>query len=123
MNKFVLIYKPKNQYINLGHMGVDKLNIGLNPRIYFSKESAEKAKSVDLPIALNRQLEICNNALYGLQDHGKPSWYEERHTKKLTKKQQEKLDWYENALNQNKKMRNFTESFNLDDVEIVEYSE
>lgn len=118
--KYALLYKPKNQYLNLGQNGFDKLNLGIQPKLYDSLSLAKIALEKDLPDALQRQRTICSNAELGLHDHGRPKWYRERETKKLTKRQQEKLDWYENALKRNRDLKKFIDSFKISDVQIVE---
>lgn len=118
--KYALLYKPKNQYLYLKDYGLDTLNIGINPKLYNNIIEAETALKKQLPNCLGKQLRTNSNRFFGLEDHGKPAWYDDRHTKKLTEKQKNKLEWYENAIANCEKQKKFLEEFNIEDVEIVE---
>lgn len=121
--KYALLYKPKNQYLYLKDYGLDTLNIGINPKLYNNRNEAETALKKQLPFCLDKQLRTNSNRFFGLEDHAKPAWYDDRHTKKLTEKQKNKLEWYENAVANCEKQKKFLEEFNFEDVEIVEIYE
>jgi hypothetical protein len=118
--KYALIYKPRNQYLYLKEYGLDVLNLGINPKVYDTESLAKIALEEQLPYCLEKQRITHSNSYYGLMDHGKPKWYDERHKKKLTEKQKEKLHWFETCLVNWEKNKKFLDEFKLDDVAIVE---
>ena len=116
---YVLLYVPKTQYFHLKR-GLDVFNLGINPKIYREKRDAELDLE-KLEMYKASQWNCCYNADEGLRIFGKPRWYDERHTKKLTKRQQAKLDWYENAIAINEAKMKFVEDLKLEDIQIVEW--
>jgi len=114
--KYALLYKPKQQYLNITKEG---FYINLNPRTYETRIRAEKALNVELPEAIIGEKRVIERGNYAVETH-KPVWYEERHNMKLKKSQQNTLDWYEKAVEKNKKSMKFVEEFDVNDVEIVE---
>lgn len=120
---YVLRYKPNGQYLNLSGRSTEPLSLGINPQIYKEIHDAKKALKYDVERNVVNFRHFLNMGDQGLRVKGKPVWYDERHTKKLTATQQKKLDWYENALKTNEKYHKFLDNFKLDDVEIVEWSE
>lgn len=121
--KYALLYKPRNQYLYLKDYGLDVLNLGINPKIYNTESLAKIALEEQLPYCLEKQKLTVSNSYFGLMDHGKPKWYDERHKKTLTEKQKAKLHWFETCLQQNEKNKIFLQNFKLEDVVIVEYNE
>ena len=117
---FVIRHTKSDKYLNIQHYGLDLFNPGINPKVYASESLAQC--DLDLFESLkSKQLVTCSNTFLGLQDHGRPKWYFEREKMKLTKRQQEKLDWYEAAWETNKKKQKFTENLNVSDLVIEPY--
>ena len=116
---YIIKYANTQKVFNIQHYGIDLFNVGINPKIY--KTEAEALKDISLFDSLKqKQLQICFNTQQGLKDHGKPSWYEQRATKKLTKREMVKLEWYENALAMAEKKKLFTESLEKSDLVLEE---
>jgi hypothetical protein len=120
--KYIIKHKQTNRYFNIRYYGIDLFNIGLNPKIYPNESLAKK--DLELFHSLKgRQLQVYSNAEYGLNDHGKPSWYDQRNSKKLTEKQKQKLEWYERAHENNRKNIEFILNMKISDIFIEEYKE
>ena len=121
---YVLKYKPNGQYLNIGgFLSTEPFNLGINPRIYKTIDDAKK----DIDFGLDMEIERFKRFLYSgkqaLKTTAKPTWYDVRHTKKLTKRQAEKLEWYERALDNNDKLEDFINKFRKSDVIIEEWKE
>jgi hypothetical protein len=119
--KYIIKHAKTGQYFNIKHFGLDLFNLGINPKVYENEDSAIK-ETLMFPALKEKQLQILFNSKQGLFDHGRPRWYEERHTKKLTKRQTEKLEWYESAHKATEKKRQFIEQLQVSDLVIEEYS-
>lgn len=117
---FVIKYTPTGHYFNITGRGLDPLNIGLIAKIYKTEQDALK-DFAEIEHYMGRMQGVCAHADIGLTVFGKPKWYEERHTKKLTARQQAKLDWYENAVRIKKERCQFAKNLKLSDAIIEEY--
>jgi hypothetical protein len=118
---FALKHLPSGQFLHISY-GFDRLNLGINPKLYSDREAAERDKRL-IPECVKRQLEINSNSFIGLTERGKPSWYNNRHKMKLTKSQISKIEWYENALDQLQKRTKFVYNLKITDIVVVEYPE
>jgi hypothetical protein len=120
--KYIIKHKQTGKYFNMSSRGMDSFNLGINPKIYtnevFLKKDLESFHTLK-----TRQLQIYSNTEYGLDIHGKPSWYEDRHTKKLTEKQKQKLEWFETAHRINKENIVFMQNLQFEDLVVEEYKE
>lgn len=117
---YIIKHAKTGQVFNIKEYGLDRFNIGINPKVYSSKEHAQE--DIDkLEHLRKHQLQVCANTKQGLQDHGRPSWYFNRHEKKLTEKQKIKLEWYESCYKSAEDKRKFTERLTIEDFVIEEY--
>jgi hypothetical protein len=119
--KYIIKHTKTGQYFHIKHFGIDLFNLGINPKVYASEDSAVQ-EVLMFPALKQKQLQTLFNTKQGLIDHGKPRWYDERHTKKLTKRQTEKLEWYESAHKATEKRKQFIEELKVTDLVIEEYS-
>jgi hypothetical protein len=119
--KYILRHKPTGKVFNIKPYGLDLFNLGINPKIYDKLCFVEKDLEM-FNLLQFRQLSVYSNAAIGLKIKGKPIWYNERHTKKLTKKQKEKLEWYENARRMNIMNTRFIRSLKHKDLVVEEYT-
>ena len=119
---YVITYTKNQQYFNITGYGLDVFNIGLNPKLYKTVEDAQK--DVDQFDELkHKQLMVLARGEDSLDEIKKPSWYEERHGRKLTKREASALDWYESAKEKNAKRISFFESLSKDQLQIQEYDQ
>jgi hypothetical protein len=117
---YIIKHKQTGKYFNIRHYGLELFGLGINPKIYPDEDAANKELLMFESIKA-KQLQIHFNSKHGLEDHAKPSWYNERHTKKLTKRQQEKLDWYEAAQKNTENSRLFVEQLQVTDLVVEKY--
>lgn len=122
MKKYIIKHKQTGKYFNIREHGLDLFNLGLNPKIYtdeiFLKKDIQNFNQLK-----EKQMIVYSNSEIGLDVHGKPSWYDERHTKKLTEKQKQKLQWYHNAQEMIKKNREFVENLQASDLIVEEWKD
>ena len=119
---YIIKHQQTGKYFNIRHTGLDLFGLGINPKIYPDEDAANR-ELLMFPAIRAKQLQIIFNSQQGLRVHGKPSWYDERHTKKLTKRQTEKLEWYEACHKSSEKNRLFIEQLNVTDLVVEEYRE
>jgi len=117
---YIIKHAKTGKYFNIKPFGLDVFNIGINPKVYPTEDAAIQDLLL-FPALKSKQLQTNYNTFRGLVDHGKPIWYEERKTKKLTKKQQEKLEWYENAQSTTAENKVFLLQLDVTDLVIEEY--
>ncbi len=120
--RFIIKHKQTGKYFNIKYSGIDLFNIGLNPKIY-TDETFLKKDIESFEFLKAKQMLVYSNAEFGLRDHARPSWYNDRHTKKLTERQKQKLEWYEETLRKNEKNREFVENLQVTDLIVEEYKE
>jgi hypothetical protein len=117
---FVIKHAPTGKYFHIKHFGLELFNIGINPKVYKTEDEANR-EILMFPALKDKQKQIYYNTKQGLKIFGKPKWYDERHTKKLTKKQTEKLEWYERCHEITEKNKAFLEQLKITDLLVEEY--
>lgn len=118
---YALKYLPTGQYFHLSG-GVDRFNLGVNPKLYKDIHAAERDKEF-VPQMIKRQLEICTNSFLGLSEKAKPKWYNNRDKMRLNKSQLRKLEWYENAVRAIEQRSKFALNLKITDIIVVPYPE
>jgi hypothetical protein len=92
--------------------------MGINPKQYRDIPSAERDIAI-IPSLIHRQEQILFNAEQGLIDHV----HLPDTNKKLTKRQQAKVEWHERVVKQNQKDKENLELLKADTFSIIEYDE